>query len=101
MGTVSYLPKIIPQPLRVPTKRIVKLNARQEPQFQTFTEHGQIGPLVFRCPASGCGFESGIEMDMQTFRRTRHLSVHLRCPACDRPHELTVADGRLASYRSR
>ena len=58
-----------------------------------------IGPLVFRCPATGHNIESGIDMDLQTFRRIGHLSVRLRCRGCDHPHELKVADGCLASYR--
>lgn len=60
----------------------------------------EIGCLLFRCPATECGIESGIETDLQTFRRIGHLSVRLRCGGCGRRHEFKVADGRLASYRT-
>jgi hypothetical protein len=98
MGTVSYLSKVIPQAPRGAIKRIVTLNARREPKLQPFTKDDdtQIGPIVFRCPVTGHSFESGIEMDLLTFQRIRHLSVHVRCPACAHRRELTVADGHLA-----
>ncbi len=97
MGTVSYLPNITSQRLRVPIARpIAKLAARQEPQ--PCTKGVEIGPLIFRCPMMGHSFESGIEVDSLTFQRIGHLSVHLHCPACHRPHELKVANGRLGSY---
>jgi hypothetical protein len=66
---------------------------------QPCTKGAQIGHLVFRCPATGGDIESGIEMDLPTFRRIEHLSVRLRCQSCGLPHELKVADGCLASYR--
>jgi len=97
VATVSYLPKIIQEPLPAPSaKPMAKPAARQEPQ--RCTQHLEIGPLVFRCPATGQSIESGIEMDSQTFRRIGQLSVHLRCPACRLPHQLEVADGGLAPY---
>jgi hypothetical protein len=58
-----------------------------------------IGPLVFRCPATGHDIESGIEMDWLTFRRIGHLSVRLRCQSCGLPHEHNLTEGCLASYR--
>ena len=65
---------------------------RRGPKPQPCTEGVEIGPLVFRCPTVGHNIESGIEMDLQTFRRVGHLSVRLRCRDCGRPHELKVAD---------
>ncbi len=69
------------------------------PKPQPCAEGVGIGPLVFRCPTTAHDIESGIEMDLQTFRRIGHLSVRLPCRGCGRPHELKVADGCLVSYR--
>ncbi len=95
-----HLPNTVAQRFPVPiAKPIANPMLGPGPKPQPSTGDVGIGPLVFRCPTTGHAIETGIEMDLQTFRRLGQLSARLRCRSCGRPHELKVADGCLASYR--
>jgi hypothetical protein len=87
----------MPQPTAHSAAVLHTWSAQQE--SQSHSEGVKIAPLVFRCPATAADIESGIETDLQTFRRIGDLSIHLRCRACRSTHLLKVADGCLVSYR--
>jgi len=61
----------------------------------------QVGSLVFRCPIAQVEIESGIDLDLETFRRIRTLVVDVRCRGCLKMHNFTVGSGALAFFRQR
>ena len=91
MGTIIHFPNMVQRRSPVPA-------SRRGSKAQDGNDGVKIGLLIFRCPVTARDIESGIEMDSQTFRWVRHLGAGLHCRACHCTHELTVADGTLASY---
>jgi hypothetical protein len=61
----------------------------------------QLGSLVFQCPIAQVEIESGIDLDLETFRRIRSLVVEVRCRGCLEMHNFTVGSGALAFFRQR
>ena len=53
--------------------------------------------VFFYCPTHAREIESGIDLDENTFRRTRLNLVHVHCPWCGRRHRFLMADGRLGA----
>jgi len=60
----------------------------------------EIGMLVFRCPATDKDIPSGIELDRETFRKTRQFRVTVRCRPCRQLHQFYAAVGILAPFGS-
>jgi hypothetical protein len=61
----------------------------------------QLGSLVFRCPIAQVDFESGIDLDLETFRRIRTLVVDVRCRGCQQMHNFAIGSGALAAFGQR
>ena len=49
--------------------------------------------LRFKCPNTGREVDSGINKPWNT----RLISIRVRCPICEKPHEWQVADGSFSS----
>jgi hypothetical protein len=55
--------------------------------------------LRFACPDDGTEFDTGIEIDRDTFEKCRDNRVQLLCPRCNHLHEFRVGDGSIADLR--
>ncbi len=51
--------------------------------------------IFFYCPSHAREIDSGMDLDEDTYRRTRLQMVHVPCPLCGRRHRFLMADGRL------
>ena len=51
---------------------------------------GDMGTLVFACPATGEEVSTGIEMDLATLERLRLEKIY--CPHCRQPHHLAAIE---------
>jgi hypothetical protein len=48
--------------------------------------------IHFQCPTHRRDIDTGINVDDETFHRTRLNLVHIPCPHCDRMHRFLLAD---------
>jgi hypothetical protein len=48
------------------------------------------------CPVTGRAVSTAIETEANSFRRLPSVTAHMRCPACGRDHEWSVADAWLS-----
>lgn len=58
----------------------------------------EIGSLIFRCPKTGREFDSGINMDRQTFIMTALSSVVVFCRCCEQLYQWNVGDGTIVPF---
>ena len=59
---------------------------------------GDMGTLVFACPATGEEVSTGIEMDLATLERLRLEKIY--CPHCRQPHHLAAIEYWLTEIAS-
>jgi hypothetical protein len=93
MDVMAIFQNVIPLRLSASSDRVTSARQRMSEL--------QVGSLVFRCPIAQVEIESGIDLDLETFRRIRTLVVDLRCHDCLEMHNFTVGSGALASFKRR
>ena len=93
MDVMAIFQNVIPLRLSASSDRVSSARQRMSEL--------QLGSLVFRCPIAQVEIESGIDLDLETFRRIRTLVVKVRCRGCLEMHNFTVGSGALASFRQR
>lgn len=71
-------------------------NAKQTTEFDPL----EMGSVVFRCPLTGQEFDSGIDMDRQTFTIIAHTKIAIRCKCCQQPYQWAVGSGNLVHFAS-
>jgi hypothetical protein len=54
-----------------------------------------VASVMFICPTYLQEVDAGIDIDDQTFRRSRLEIVRAQCPHCQRDHRFLLADARL------
>jgi hypothetical protein len=93
MDVMAIFQNVFPHGLSTPSDRVSSTEQR--------TSGLQLGSLVFRCPIAQVEIESGIDLDLETFRRIRTLVVEVRCRGCQEMHNFTIGSGALAAFRQR
>jgi hypothetical protein len=53
--------------------------------------------IYFYCPTHRREIDVGIQVDMDTFERTRLNIVHVPCPHCSQKHRFLMADSHNSS----
>jgi hypothetical protein len=56
-----------------------------------------MGALFFVCPATGREIASGLELDPQSYESLPNGATEIRCPECQRTHQLSEVHARLGS----
>ncbi len=57
--------------------------------------------IHFYCPVDQRNIDTGIQVDLTTFERTRLNLIHVPCPHCSRIHRLLMADAHFGSRDDR
>ena len=52
--------------------------------------------LTFTCPQTGRAIDTGINTDAHSLSSVRAAIIHLKCPNCGMPHQLSIKNGYLA-----